>query len=70
MGMLESLGVDGLFSDVQRMDKRQVNSRKKKQFNNSMKIFILSVFLSSSQFRNDCLVCLNDLERINGSDWK
>lgn len=28
MGVMESLGVDGLLSDVQRMDKRQVGSNK------------------------------------------
>lgn len=74
MGVVETLGLESLLSDVQRMDKRQVGLFKMiKQFRqhnlNINEMFIL-VFIPSSKFWYDRIFRINDMERFNGCYWK
>lgn len=71
MGVFESLGVDGLLSDVQRMDKRQVSSRVecvcvKEPAANPGASVGRTVFLPGTELRNDRLLCADDLEGPDG----
>lgn len=70
MGVLEAVGLDSMFGDVQRMDKRQVSlDLLVICYAQSILITMLLVVLSTSQFWNDCFVGADDLERFNGCDW-
>lgn len=81
MGVMESLGVDGLLSDVQRMDKRQVSWKKdgfswegivliEAFFSFRLLLRCGAVFLPGFELRNDRFLGADDLEGIDGRDRK
>lgn len=74
--MMESLGVDGLLSDVQRMDKRQVSGQICGiQIQEETYLMLRSgsgstVFLPGFELRNDRFLSADDLEGSDGGHRK